>query len=63
VEGQRLVVGGDIILAVQGVTVTSDEDRQQARTVLEALRPGDILRITVLRDNKVQELTMKWPGR
>ena len=63
VEGQRLVVGGDIILAVQGVTITSDEDRLKARKLLETLQPGDVLRVTVLRDNKVQELTMKWAGR
>jgi S1-C subfamily serine protease len=63
VEGQRLVVGGDIILSVQGVAMTSDEDRQQVRKVLETLQRGDLLRLTILRDNKVQELSMKWPGR
>jgi len=33
------------------------------RKVLETLQRGDVLRVTVLRDNKVQELTLKWPGR
>jgi serine protease Do len=63
VDGQRLIVGGDILLSVQGVTVTSDEDRGTARKSLEALRPGDDLRVTILRDDKVQELRMPWTGR
>jgi serine protease Do len=63
VDGQRLIVGGDILLSVQGVTVTSDEDRGKARKSLEALRPGDDLRVTILRDDKVQELRMLWTGR
>jgi serine protease Do len=63
VEGQRLIVGGDILLSVQGVAITSNEDRGKVRRALEALRPGDDLRVTILRDDKVQELRMPWTGR
>jgi len=30
---------------------------------LETLQPGDDLRVTALRDEKVQELSMKFTGR
>jgi serine protease Do len=63
VNGQRLIVGGDILLSIQGVTITSHDDRGKARQALEALRPGDDLRVTILRDDKVQELKMPWTGR
>jgi serine protease Do len=63
VDGRRLIVGGDILLSVQGVAITSHEHRGQARQALEALRPGDDLRVTILRDDKVQELRMPWTGQ
>jgi S1-C subfamily serine protease len=57
VEGQQLVVGGDIILSVQGVRVASLAEMTEAVRVLDALEPGQLLRITILRDKKVQELS------
>jgi len=63
VEGQKLVVGGDILLSVQGMTVASNEDMVKVLKSLEALQPGQKLRVTVLRDKKVQELSMNWTGR
>ena len=62
VEGQEMVVGGDIMLSIQGVTVTSAEDRAKLLKALETLKPGDDLRVTILRDNKVLDLTMKFTG-
>jgi serine protease Do len=50
VEGQKLVVGGDILLSVQGTTVTSNEDMAKVLKSLETLQPGQDLRVTVLRD-------------
>ena len=63
VEGQKLVVGGDILLSVQGVTVTSNEDMAKVLKSLETLQPGQDLKVTVLRDKKVQELRTKWTGK
>jgi len=63
VEGQKLVVGGDVLLSVQGKTVASNEDMVTALKSLETLQPGQKLRVTVLRDKKVQELSMNWTGR
>ena len=63
VEGQHLVVGGDIILAVQDMTVASNEDMAKVLKTLEKIKPGDELRVKILRDEKVQELITKFPAR
>jgi S1-C subfamily serine protease len=62
VEGQQLVVGGDILLAVQGITVASNEDMVKVLKSLEQIKPGDELRVKILRDEKVEELSMKFPA-
>jgi len=63
VEGQHLVVGGDIILAVQDMTVASNEDMAKVLKTLEKIKPGDELRVKILRDEKVEELITKFPAR
>jgi S1-C subfamily serine protease len=63
VDGQKLVVGGDVLLSVQGVAVTSDADMVKVLKALDGLKPGQELRVTILRDKKVQELKTKWTGR
>jgi S1-C subfamily serine protease len=62
VEGQKIVVGGDILLAVQAMVVASNEDMVKVLKSLETLKPGQELAVTILRDKKVQKLTMKWSG-
>jgi len=62
VEGQQIVVGGDILLSVQGMPVTSNAEMVKVLKMLETLKPGDTLRVTVLRDEKPVELSMKWTG-
>ena len=62
VEGQQIVVGGDILLSVQGITMANGADRAKVLKELETLQTGQDLRATVLRGDKVVELTMKWAG-
>ena len=62
VEGQHIPVGGDIILSVQGIPMTSAEDRPAVLKTLEALRVGDDLWVTILRGDKIVELTTKFTG-
>jgi serine protease Do len=62
VEGQKITVGGDILLKVQGIPMASGADRARVFKGLESLRVGDDLRFTVLRDEKIVELSMKWTG-
>jgi serine protease Do len=62
VEGQQIVLGGDILLSVQGITFASLDDRTKVLKALETLKVGDDLRVTVLRGDKVMELTTKFTG-
>jgi serine protease Do len=62
VEGQELIVGGDILLSVQGLRFADAEDRAKVLKALETLKAGDDFRVTVLRDDKVVELTTKFTG-
>src|SRR4029453_4862577 len=60
VDGKHIVVGGDILLAVQGITMASAADRAKVLKELETLKEGQDLRVKVLRDDKVVELAMKF---
>jgi len=62
VEGQQIVVGGDILLSVQDIALNSNADMVKVLKLLETLKPGDELRVSVLRDDKVVPLSMKWTG-
>ena len=62
VEGQEMVVGGDVLLSVQGITVANAEDRAKMAKALETLQTGQELRVTALRGDKVVELAMKFTG-
>jgi serine protease Do len=62
VEGQQIVVGGDILLTVQGISMASVDDRAKVVKALEALQVGQDLRVTVLRGDKIVELSMKFTG-
>jgi serine protease Do len=61
VDGKAVPVGGDIILSVQGITTASNEDLGKVLKSLETLKPGDDLRVTIFRDEKVEELSTKLP--
>ncbi len=63
VDGKAVPVGGDIILSVQGITTASNEDLGKVLKSLETLKPGDDLRVTIFRDEKVEELSTKLPGQ
>ena len=62
VEGQQIVVGGDILLSVQGITFASLADRALVLKALEGLQVGQDLRVTVFRGDKIVELTTKFTG-
>jgi len=62
VDGQRIVVGGDILLAIQGITMVNAGDRARVFKQLEGLKTGDDLRAKVFRDDQIAELTLKFTG-
>src|SRR5882762_1062702 len=62
VEGQHIVVGGDILLAVQGITMASAADRATILRKLETIHEGEDLRVKVFRGGKIVELTTIFTG-
>ena len=62
IRDRQIVVGGDILLSVQEMPVTSNAEMVKVIKMLETLKPGDTLRVKVLRDGKPVELSMKWTG-
>jgi hypothetical protein len=63
IADHTLVVGGDIILAVQGIELQEDgKSRQEILTTLSQLKLGELITVKVLREGKIEELrTIKIP--
>jgi len=62
IEGEPMIVGGDIILEAQGVTIIADSASYLViRDRLSRLRPGDAFTVVVLRNGRKEELTAKRP--
>jgi serine protease Do len=54
VSGQRVLVGGDVITAIDGKPITSFDDLQ---AFMQTAKPGQQVALTILRDGKEQTLT------
>ncbi len=61
IMGEQLVVGGDIILKVQGVPVGEASEHRRVRDILESIPPGGEFTMTVLRLGQVIELKGRHP--
>ncbi len=56
IAGTPVVLGGDVLLAVLGVSLEDPDARQKVRDKATALKSGDEIVVTVLRGGKVVEL-------
>src|SRR5207249_9543167 len=61
IMGEQLVVGGDIILEVQGIPVGEATDHRRVRDILDSVAPGGEFTMTILRLGKVRELKGRHP--
>ena len=62
IEGDPMIVGGDIILEVQGIPIGNDGASYLViRDRLITLRPGDAITVVVWRNGRKEELTAKRP--
>jgi S1-C subfamily serine protease len=57
IDGKQMVLGGDIILSVDGIPADSAANMMKIRDQLAAQKPGAPLKATILRAGKVIELT------
>jgi S1-C subfamily serine protease len=62
IEGQQIVLGGDIILAAQGIEIGTLDDLIQAAKAIRDQPPGREVRMRVLRAGRVVELATTWSG-
>jgi S1-C subfamily serine protease len=58
VQGENVILGGDIILAVQGIPL-SMKNYETIQDVVSRLNPEDIVRVKILRAGEQLELTTK----
>ncbi len=61
IGGEELIVGGDILLSVEGIQIRGPSDMIKIRETLNRLRPGQPFKTTVLRAGRLLELTGKIP--
>jgi len=61
IDGQTLVVGGDVLLAVEGIPAGNLADYNRMREHLQKLPAGAIITVTVLRAGRVLNLVGKAP--
>ena len=57
IDGQQVVLGGDIILSIEGVPASSAANMMKIRDHLAGLKAGSELKATVLRAGKIIDLT------
>jgi serine protease Do len=62
IDGQQLVLGGDIILAAHGIEIRTIEDLIRAARTIRDQPPGREVRMRVLRGGKVVDLATIWSG-
>jgi serine protease Do len=60
IQDQQVLVGGDVITALNGKTLTAIEDLQAA---LQQYKPGQAVTLTVLRDGETIQLDVTLGGR
>jgi|SRR5213593_2322353 len=61
IDGESLVIGGDIILSVDGIRLVTAADAAKIRTQLNSLASGATLKVTVLRAGREVQLTGRVP--
>ena len=61
VGGEQVVLGGDIVLAVDGVQAGSVANMVKIKDQMSAAKSGTPLKVTILRAGRVLDLTVKVP--
>ena len=62
IEGEKLIVGGDIILSILGKKIGNEEQMLDLSQEIKALIKGDKMDLTVMRGGKIVELSYTIPN-
>jgi len=58
IDNEQLLIGGDVIVAVEGIALTEPNAHERVRRrLLEVRASGDLLHLSVMRDGALTELT------
>ena len=60
-EGSELIVGGDIILSIEHIALTNQENLHKAWLLIQNLKSGDILQFTILRNGSILKFAKTIP--
>jgi S1-C subfamily serine protease len=60
IANESLILGGDVILAIQGIALDSPDAYEAIRHVMSKLRRGDSIRFTILREGRVADIEGPW---
>ena len=61
IDGEKIVVGGDVILKVQGIPVNDFSSYERIRAALMGISPGAAVTVTILRAGEVLDLQGRFP--
>lgn len=59
VDGQPVLLGGDVVLAVDDISLDSPENRQRAWDAVRTAASGTMLRVKILRAGQIHELAVE----
>jgi serine protease Do len=57
IDGQSIILGGDVLLRVEGIAAGSLANLIKIRSMLAGLKPGTPFKASILRAGRVLELT------
>ena len=57
IEGHEVLLGGDIILGVEGISIADKEANDKVGRLLRTLTPGEEVSVTVLRESQQVQLS------
>ncbi len=58
IDGEGILLGGDIILSVHGIPTSEDDARGRIREATMALKKGDDFKMVIWREGKTKELSL-----
>lgn len=61
IEGQKILIGGDVILSVNDIPLTSEENVEKITDFLGTVAPGSSFKVNILRSGKIISLTGNMP--
>ncbi len=63
VEGKDVALGGDVILEIDGIEIKNQESINEVRRHFLSLKPGDTIRVKILRKGEILGLETEIPGQ